>query len=239
MDRDRRARVIAIAALLVGVVGLSLGFAAFSNTLTIKSSAEVNVDENTFNVDFADSTGDTSATSVTPTLTPATGEPAGFTGETATINNAPAGAPVLQKLHATFTRPGQSVTYTFKTKNVGEIKAYLTSINFANATGGSTTKVCTAKEVTSPATPATDSLVQAACAGISITVTLGSESFTATTPRASFTSQTAHDLEKTGSNPDSEDVTVVIAYAAGSAQADGDFDVAFGDITLNYSSVAN
>ena len=36
MDRDRRARVIAIAALLVGVVGLSLGFAAFSNTLTIK-----------------------------------------------------------------------------------------------------------------------------------------------------------------------------------------------------------
>ena len=94
MEKDRRARFIAIAALLVGVIGLSLGFAAFSNTLTIKSSAEVNVDPNTFNVDFADSTGDTSATTVTPTLTPATGEPAGFTGSNATINNAPAGAPV-------------------------------------------------------------------------------------------------------------------------------------------------
>ena len=34
-------------------------------------------------------------------------------------------------------------------------------------------------------------------------------------------------------------LTNKIEYADGSAQADGDFDVAFGDITLNYSSVAN
>ncbi len=233
MERDRRARVIAIAALLVGVVGLSLGFAAFSNTLTIKSSAEVNVDENIFNVDFADSTGSTSATTVTPTLTPSSGAPAGFSGDNATIDNSRDGAPVIQNLHATFTEPGQSVTYTFKTKNVGELKAFLTSVNFAEVATG-VTKQCTAKAVTAPATPATDSLVQAACQGISLTMTLGSESFTSTTARASFASATAHDLEVGAS----ETVTVVISYAAGSAQADGDFDVSFGDITLNYSSVA-
>ena len=72
MEKDRRARVIAIAALLVGVVGLSLGFAALTNTLTIRSEAAVDVDDNVLNVDFADSTGDATATSVTPTLNPAT-----------------------------------------------------------------------------------------------------------------------------------------------------------------------
>ena len=69
-------------------------------------------------------------------------------------------------------------------------------------------------------------------------IRLGSEDFTATTARASFATATAHDLEKNGETGDNEAVTVTIAYAANASQADGDFDVAFGDVTLNYSSVA-
>ena len=239
MEKDRRARVIAIAALLVGVVGLSLGFAAFTNTLTISSSAEVTVDDSTFNVDFSTQSASVQGGTVTPTLSPASGEPAAFTGANATIDNTPAGAPTITGLHATFAKPGETVTYTFYTKNAGAIKAYLTSVNFANVSGESATKKCTAKTVTSPATPATDSLVQAACNGISLTVALGptgsAESFTATKARAAFTTATAHDLEADAY----EQVVVTIAYAANSAQADGDFDVAFGDVTLNYSSVAS
>ena len=148
------------------------------------------------------------------------------------------GAPKIEGLKATFTAPGQSVTYSFYTKNAGALKAYLTSVNFAEVSTG-VTKTCTAKSVQSPATLATDSLVQAACSGISLTVSLGptgsAESFTSTTARSSFTTATAHDL-----NADAyEQVVVVIAYAANSAQADGDFDVTFGDVTLNYSSVAS
>ena len=234
MEKDRRARLMAIAALLVGVIGLSLGFAAFSNVLTIKSSAEVNVDANALNVDFSSQSASVVDGTVTPTLTPSTGAPAGFSGDNATIDNSAAGAPKIEGLHAVFTNPGQSVTYTFYTKNIGALKAYLTNVNFAEVATG-VTKQCTATAVTSPATPATDSLVQAACAGISLTMTLGSEPFTATTARASFATATAHDLDVNAS----EQVTVVISYAAGSAQADGDFDVTFGDITLNYSSVAS
>ena len=238
MEKDRRARIIAIAALLVGVVGLSLGFAAFTNTLTIQSSAEVVVDDSVFNVDFSTQTASVQGGSVTPTLDPTNG-PASFTGGTANIDNSAAGAPVIEDLHATFTAPGQSVTYTFYTKNAGQLKAYLTSVNFANVSGESATKVCTAKAVESPATPATQSLVNAACNGISLTVALGptatAESFTATTARSSFTTATAHDLDADAY----EQVVVTIAYAANSAQADGDFDVAFGDVTLNYSSVAS
>ena len=229
MEKDRRARVVAIAALLVGVVGLSLGFAAFTNTLTIKSSAEVTVDDDTFNVDFSKQSASVVDGTLAGTPNPATNGP---TAADATIDNSTAGAPKITGLKATFTEPGQKVTYSFYTKNAGALKAYLTNVNFANATGGSANKVCTAKTGTD------QTLVNSACNGITLKLTLGSEDFTATTARASFATATAHDLEKNGTSPDSEAVTVEIAYAAGSAQADGDFDVAFGDITLNYSSVA-
>ena len=224
MERDRRARVIAIAALLVGVVGLSLGFAAFTNTLTIKSSADVTADASVFNVDFSKQSASVVDGTVAGTPNPATNGP---TAGDATIDNSAAGAAVIKDLHATFTAPGQSVTYSFYTKNAGALKAYLTNVTFA-----SPAKTCT------PDTGTTASLVTAACNGISLTVRLGSEDFTATTARASFATATAHDLEKNGETGDNEAVTVTIAYAANASQADGDFDVAFGDVTLNYSSVA-
>ena len=224
MEKDRRARVVAIAALLVGVVGLSLGFAAFTNTLTIKSSAEVTVDSSAFNVDFSTASNTVTAGTVAGTPSPATGGP---TAANATIDNSAAASAQITGLKATFTAPGQSVTYNFYTKNAGALKAYLTNVAFATPT-----KTCTAK------TGTTQTLVDAACNGISLTLTLGSENFTQSTARAAFATATAHDLEKNGETGDYEAVQVVIAYAANSAQADGDFDVAFGDITLTYSSVA-
>lgn len=228
MEKDRRARIIAIAALLVGIVGLSLGFAAFSNTLTIKSSAEVTPDDSVFNVDFSSSSSSVEANPITATLTPS--GVTGFTATNATINNS--SDPVIQNLHATFTEPGQKATYTFYTRNAGELKAYLKNVNFANVTGESATKVCTAKTVSAPKTAANQSLVDSACESISLKLTLGSENFTATTARSSFATATAHDLVKAGS----ETVTVEIEYASNGAQADGDFDVSFGDISLLYGS---
>lgn len=222
MEKDRRARYIALAALLVGVIGLSLGFAAFSNTLTIKSSAEVNPDESIFNVDFSKVSNTVTDGSVDATLNP-TGV-TGFTADTATIDNT--SDPVIQGLHATFTQPGQTATYTFYTKNAGALFAYLKNVTFSNVSGESSTKVCTAGEGT------TQSLVNAACNGISLTLTLGNEDFTSTTARSGFATANAHDLAVDGY----EEVNVVISYAANSAQADGHFDVDFGDITLLYSS---
>lgn len=46
--QERSSKVIAIVALCVGVVGLSLGFAAFSAQLTVSSSAKVTVTEDSF-----------------------------------------------------------------------------------------------------------------------------------------------------------------------------------------------
>ena len=224
-SKDKRARVIAIVSLLVGVLGLSLGFAAFSNTLTIKSSAEVKPDESIFNVDFSTSSSTVDDSDIVPTLNP-TGV-SGFTATNAEIDN-DNGDAVVKNLHAVFTAPGQEVTYSFYTKNAGELKAYLKSVTFSNVAGESSIKKCT------PKTGTTASLVTSACTGITLTVTVGSESFTETTLRNAFATATAHDLNTSGSEP----VTVRIAYETGSTVTDGGFDVAFGDVTLLYSSVA-
>ena len=100
---------------------------------------------------------------------------------------------------------------------------YLKSIIYGNATGETATKVCKAKEGT------TDALVQKACEKISVKVKVGNEIET-TTGMASIT---GHTLAKASG----ELVTVTLEYEAGADRADGDFTVAFGDITLNYSSV--
>ena len=50
MKQNRQSKIVAILALCVSVVGLTLGFAAFSNTLTISSSATVSPNESDFNI---------------------------------------------------------------------------------------------------------------------------------------------------------------------------------------------
>lgn len=48
MEKDRQVKVLSIIALLVAVVGMSLGFAAFSVTLNISSSATVKPSSDNF-----------------------------------------------------------------------------------------------------------------------------------------------------------------------------------------------
>lgn len=224
--KDKKGRTIAIIAVVVAVLGLSLGFAAFSNTLTIKSSAEVNPDESIFNVDFSKKSDSVDDSNITPVLNP-TGV-SGFTATDGVIDNSDSGNAVIKNLHAVFTKPGQKATYSFYTKNAGDLKAYLKSVTFSTVSGESTIKKCVAKS----GGGATQSLVDRACNGISLTVTVGSEDFTSTKLRNEFTSATAHDLVKDGS----EEVKVVIEYKSGSDQADGGFDVSFGDVILLYTS---
>ena len=244
MEKDRGGKVIAIVALLVGVVGLTIGFAAFSNTLTISSQAEYNPDDSIFNVDFSSATGSVVAGNLAPkTLTPATDGP---TGATATIDNT--SDPVITGIKATFTEPGQSVVYEFYTRNAGQMEAFLRSITFGDAspaagtasgltTVGSGFKTCTQLNKTNtPATdnPATVTTMTAACEDINLTLTVGEEDMTGGKARAAFGTATAHDLAVDGE----EKVTLTISYPTGSDRADGDFTVNFGDITFVYASTA-
>lgn len=219
MEKNRGSKVIAIVALVVAVVGLSLGFAAFSNTLVISSSATVTPNEDTFSVVFSSSETGLATNGVTGVTT------TGATVGTATIVN-DGENPTISGLTAGFTAPGQSVSYTFYLHNDGEYESFLKSIAFANATGASTTKACTIPAEST----ATEALVNAACGDISLTVTLGEGENTLSVTG----SETG--LSRSLAKDASEAVTVTIAYAEGNNRADGAFNVAFGDISLTYSS---
>ena len=211
--KDRSAQVIAIIALFFAVIGLSLGFAAFSQTLTIHSSAEVKPDQTAFNVKFSSS----EESLATEEITGVTGGEAGATADPATISGTE-----ISGLKAKFTKPGQDVTYTFYVRNEGEYDAYLKSITYKNASETGTSINC------KPGSDTDAGLVATACNGMKVTVTVNSTE----TTTESNSSISEHKLAKGAG----EEVKVKIEYASGSGIADGDFTVEIGDIELLYKS---
>ena len=225
MEKNRDTKLILVTVLAVGVMGLSIGFAAFSNVLKINSAATVSPDASTFNVDFSSLDSEVETNPIIPEITQATTPkvtPAvSLAATNAVIDNS--SDPTISNLNATFNAPGQKATYKFYAYNKGELDAFLKSVIYANVSGQTANKVCTAAQGT------TDALVQKACEGIVVKVKVGNEAETT----SGLTSITNHQLLKSASEP----VTVTIEYLENSARADGDFTVSFGNISLNYSSV--
>lgn len=147
MERNRKVQVIAIVALIVGVIDLSICFAAFSSILNVQSSANVKPYNSTMNVIFSNAQDKAEVTEITPTVTP--NSLVATNGITDNSND-----PTFSNLSATFTVPGQTAVYKFYAYNAGELNAFLKSIVFENITGQNATKVCTASAGTS------DELVQ-------------------------------------------------------------------------------
>ena len=213
-------RSLTVIALIVAILALSMGFAAFSNTITIKSNAVVTPDNTTMRVVFSQS----SNSEVTG------GEHAVLPdddtyGDPGTIDNSETGDSVLKALHAKFTAPGQSVTYNTNLYiyNAGNYQAQIKSIVFNNAPGSSTYKKCTA------GTGSTDELVQSACNGITISVKVGTKTATPLDPTLNNQIIGIHE---------SLPVEVTISYG-GEIYSDGPFEVAFGDIVVTSSSSVN
>lgn len=214
-------KIIAIAALLVAVAGVSLGFAAFSRTLTIETSANVNPTDD-FDVVFSKTN---SSVTTEGGVDASTKTPSTLTTQTAIIANDETGGPKISNLHATFTQPGQSATYTFYAYNDSNYDAFLTNIVFTPAA----TK-CTA----STGSSVTSALMNAACQDIDVKITVGA-SDTNTANVAASKSVTSHQL----ASKNAELVTVVISYntVANQTLADGAFDVDLGTIQLKYKTV--
>ena len=210
MEKERQSKVLAIVALVVAVAGLSLGFAAFSQTLSITSLADVTPNKGeVFVVEFE---GDS-----TNTVAGVGSE--GATAEAATIEN----GTTLSGIKAHFTAPGQTVTYTFKAANNGAIEAFLNKVTFTAAE----TAKCTAKAGDNGASATT---MARACGNITVKVSVGGTEFS-----------TTQDVSNTHSLAVGDDETVIVTITYGGTpaeQADGDFDVNLGSISLKYSAVA-
>ncbi len=105
MEKQRKIKSMAVVALIVAVLGLTVAFAALSTTLTINGTASVDAAE--WDVHFANLTGPdttgTGASSSEPIL------------DATTIDN----------VNMSVTKPGDSVTYYFDIVNNGTIDAVL------------------------------------------------------------------------------------------------------------------
>lgn len=207
MERKRKVKIIIMIALMVTIAGMSLGFAAFSASLNVSSSASVTPDSSTFNVVFSSNSSSQASSAITGV---------GING--ATSNAATISGTSISGLQANFTEPGQVVTYTFYAHNVGEYEAYLETVDFG------TGKMCASNG------DATASLVNNACNGIYMNVKIGADLFPQT---KGVQSVSGHALAKGAY----EKIEVVISYASGAARADGDFTVSFDNIDLTYSTV--
>ena len=215
MGYNKKNTTLILIITLVSVLGLSIAFAAFSSTLTVKGNATITPDSGNFKVVFSSSSTSLSTTNVSVTKT------GNASAGTPTIDNS--GNPAIKNLSASFTSPGEKVEYTFYARNEGSYDAYLSSVVFNNINGKSTFKECVAGSGT------TASMVDAACNGIKVTTTVLSTSYTDTTQNI-----TNHVLKKNNS----EVVKVTIEYASGSSLADGPFTINFGNIYLTYGSTS-
>jgi len=208
-NNDKFVRYVAIVALLIAIVGVSVGFAALTNTVNIKAGAEVRY--STPDTVAVLSTDDDSSQqgSVTPTTT------GGATGDTASL-----GTDTIQSMKAHFTAPGQTVTYSFYGFNGSSFTSYLNSVVFGS-------KSCTAAQTNG----ATASYMNAACNDITMSIKVGPG--TGTTFTTDNTNVSGHSVAAGASEP----IVVTITYANNGAVADGGFDVDFGTTVLTYSTV--
>ena len=235
MERQRGVKMVVVIVLAVVILGMSLGFAAFSNVLTITPTAETQI-LNTMKVLFSSSKTVQEEVGANIEINYFPSEEISiypnFTASIPVISNSITNAPMLSGLKATFVRPGESVSYKLYIHNESSYDVSLTAITFGN-------KSCVAKTGTS------QNLVDDACDEIDISVTVGGgiEEPIAVTK----TQNTSSDYSVTGhvlSAGEYETVTIVLSYddlssGPGNTNLNGDFDVTFGNVTLTYSSIVS
>ena len=224
--RDQRKNKMIFIGILALVVGsITIGFAAFSNVLTIRSSATVNPDPSTFNVSLSCATDSIDKScEIAPT---SDNTSVATNSSKASIS---ADGKTLSNIGAAFTEPGQSVSYTVHAYNAGQYTAWVQEHGQDGVNSTSNTRVCTAGEGTS------QELADAVCHdSIALLYTIGEfSSFGAGTHWYS----SAPPVELKLGKQQYHDITITIKYKDGGARADGPFTVEFGDMYFNYGTTS-
>ena len=240
MERKNGGRIIAIIALVIAVIGLSLGFAAYSTSLQISSVANARPNNN-WNVGF--STDGTNIADVT-TATALSGKDEENANDGSvdvtkyTINQTSNSNATLE------TKTGSQVTYTLSVLNKGTLTAYGDSLTFAthpvtcsNPTSSSSSVIeGTADAGTSLTGGNTVSITQEECeAMFGVSLTIGGTEYIAGQSTTGFGSTT---ISPSGSTPAILKIWYKADNAANTAAAklDGDIIVTAGTITAVYKS---
>lgn len=174
MEKSRQTKLLAIIALILAITGMTLGFAAFSSTLTISSSATVTPSSDDFKIriyGFKDSdsllnyvinrTYEESYLSSTQGYATPTANV--NSSSVATINNSEF---TISNLNIEFKNQSAQVVYLFIVRNEGEYDAYIDLSEFTksdegyNLVSGNIMGTCVSE------TTMNNELVNSACRGI-------------------------------------------------------------------------
>ena len=235
MEKNKKTKTLAIIALIISILGLTLGFAAFSNTLTISSSATVSPDESDFNINVYGYTSDSgdiyslesygSSTLSKPMLHVGT--------ESATDAKISDNGKsiIISDLSVQIKAPGEGAEYNFLIKNEGEYDAYLNMKNLESVfSGGGVSHTCIAGSDT------TVNLVNEACKDVNLYGEMVDSDWYELSNDVSAPYKLAKgsylvlSLYIDYGYHNSDSVNNVV-------RADGDFSVDFDDIVLEFSSV--
>ena len=231
MEKERHVKILSIVALVVAIVGMTLGFAAFSNTLTISSGATVNPSSDEFKIKiygFKDQNLVADPESIwnytDSDLSDSFGVSANFdaTGSTVSIDNS---NHTISNMRVNFGSTVGAVQYAFVIKNEGLYDAYLDLTGMienesVNVLGKHSTATCT------PGDGATPALVESACGGIQAIATFIDKE----TNDIKFTRDDYYKIPVGGS----EVVYVVFNYEG--PFADGPFEAEFTDFQFKFST---
>ena len=228
MEKTRQMKILSIIALVVAIAGMTLGFAAFSTTLSISSSASVTPNSDDFKItiygikdsSFYDTFADNNYAYTDSDISDSYGVAldSDATSTTASIDNV---SHTISNINASFSNEGD-VQYAFIIKNEGKYDAYLDLTN--KKTGNDMVvllnKNCIAKD------GATESLVASACDGVQADIGFFNKE------NGTFIS-TTESYYKIASGDDAL-FTVMMNYSG--PFADGPFDVEFEDFQLKFST---
>lgn len=136
MESNNKVKNIILVVLVIGLVGMTIAYAALTQTLYI-SDNQVTISTD-WNVHFANTWGHTDAVASSTGAT-----------TTATINQQPTlTATRISGLRATFRKPGDKVTYQFDIVNEGGIDAKLSSASYDTPVCTSTDPNVTSQQLT-------------------------------------------------------------------------------------------
>ena len=237
MEKTNSSKIVAIVALVVAVLGLSVGFAAYTSTLNISANANVQVDGSDWDVGFANNDTPSVMAAVSGTATTISG-----TGVTNAGSLSMYKYTITQGTAATLsTTANEAVSYAFKIKNAGSIDAILKSITTA---GISCAYVSDAQSRIIEGVSGAGSEVTATT-GQTISDADCKSMFTATlTLNGSSTINLNTFVNGTTTIPsitidDGTDITAVLTITATGTVAsgiDGDFTVSIGTTTVQFGS---
>lgn len=215
MEKNRQIKMMFIVALVLSVTAMTLGFAAFSTTLNISSSASVTPNSDDFKVQIFGINGD----NVVPIVYQSTtGSTNGYISDDGMF---------ITGINVVLSKPGDRVSYSFIVRNTGKYDAYLKSFRGTKIGPNGELFRC----VPTGSNRISDNLLEGACN--SVKLTYGVYDYETGESLLSYEQQGNGIKISPG---ESIIVGLTYKYAEDGVYADGDFNVEIGDLYIDATS---